>query len=104
MMGLIRTGAWKWAKRNQLDAYSMTKKVTKSLFFRVAIGYLVFTIGIYLTDASVESLYFRRLAPASLLLTLGLLSWVSSQKSLLERTKWYFVIFFALSIIHSIPK
>ena len=104
MIGLIMRALLKWVKENELNAYSMTKKVTKSLFFRVAIGYLVFTIGIYLTDASVESLYFRRLVPASLLLTLGLLAWVSSQKSLFERTKWYFVIFFALSIVHAFPK
>jgi hypothetical protein len=104
MIGLIMREFWKWVKENELDVYSMTKKVTKSLFFRVGMGYLLFTIAIYLTDASIESLYFRRLAPASLLLTLGLLAWVSSQKSLFEHTKWYFVIFFALSIIHALPK
>ncbi len=97
IVGLI---VWRLYKEKDLDAYGMTK----SAFFLVAISYLVFIIGIYLTDASVESLYFRRLAPASLLLTLGLLAWVSSQKILFERTKWYFVIFFVLSIIHSIPK
>lgn len=104
IIGLIMREFWKWAKENELGAYSMTKKVTKSLFFRLAIGYLFFTIGIYLTDASLESLYFRRLAPASLLLTLGILAWISSQKSLFERTKWYFVVFFALSIVHAFPK
>ncbi|MBB3838147.1 hypothetical protein FHS57_002152 [Runella defluvii] len=100
VVGLIMREFWRWAKGHGIDAYGMTK----SSFFRVGVGYLLFTIAIYLTDASIESLYFRRLAPASLLITVGILEWVSLQKVLFERTKWYFVLFFALSIIHSIPK
>jgi hypothetical protein len=76
----------------------------ENVFFLVAISYLLFTIVIYFTDASIESLYFRRLAPASLLFTLGILGWVSQQKAIFEKTKWLFVAFFVLSIIHAIPK
>lgn len=75
-----------------------------NVFFLVGISYLLFTIVIYVTDASIESLYFRRLAPASLLFTLGILGWVSQQKDIFEKTKWLFVAFFALSIIHALPK
>lgn len=100
VVGLVMRECWRWANGHGIDAYGMTK----SSFFRVGMGYLLFTIAVYLTDASIESLYFRRLAPASLLFSLGILEWVSLQKVLFERTKWYFVLFFALSIIHSIPK
>ncbi|MFN8349352.1 MAG: hypothetical protein U0X91_30400 [Spirosomataceae bacterium] len=95
--GLI---GWKWYKVKDSDACSMTKNV----FFPVAVSYLFFTIAVYLTDASVESLYFRRLAPASLLFALGLLARASEQKVIFEQTKWLFVTFFALSIIHALPK
>lgn len=100
VIGLIMREFWRCAKGYEIDAYGMTK----SSFFRVGMGYLLFTIAIYLTDASIESLYFRRLAPASLLFTLGILEWISLQKVLFECTKWYFVIFFVLSIIHALPK
>lgn len=100
VVGLIMREFWRWAKGHGIDAYGMTK----SSFFRVGMGYLLFTIAVYLTDASIESLYFRRLAPASLLFSLGILEWVSLQKVLFERTKWYFVVFFVLSIIHALPK
>ncbi|AEI49872.1 hypothetical protein [Runella slithyformis] len=76
----------------------------ENVFFLVAISYLFFTIVIYFADASIESLYFRRLGPASLLFTVGGLAWVSEQKHIFEKTKWLFVAFFALSIIHSLPK
>lgn len=76
----------------------------ENVFFLMGISYLLFTIFIYLTDASIESLYFRRLAPSSLLFTLGILAWVSEQKQLFERTQWLFVAFFVLSIIHALPK
>lgn len=91
-------------KKIKINADSMTKFMLKEPFFIVAFAYLLFTITVYLTDSSIESLYFRRLAPSSLLFTLGILAWVSQQKQLFERTKWLFVAFFALSIIHSIPK
>ena len=82
----------------------MINALKKQPFFVVAISYLFFTFTIYMTDASLESLYFRRLAPSSLLFSLGILAWVSEQKQLFERTQWLFVAFFVLSIIHSIPK
>lgn len=91
-------------REEKIDAYGMTKVMTKSPFFLVAVSYLLFTIAIYFTDASVESLYFRRLTPASLLFTLGVLGWVSEQKAIFEQTKWLFVAFFALSMIHALPK
>ncbi|WP_147277018.1 hypothetical protein [Runella aurantiaca] len=91
-------------KKIKINLDSMTKFILQDPFFLVAFAYLLFTISIYLTDESIESLYFRRLAPSSLLFTLGVLAWVSQQKQLFERTKWLFVAFFALSIIHSIPK
>ncbi|AYQ33705.1 hypothetical protein [Runella sp. SP2] len=100
VVSLMMREFWKWVKGHGIDAYGMTK----SSFFQVGVGYLLFTIAIYLTDTSIESLYFRRLAPASLLFTVAVLEWVSLQKVLFERTKWYFVLFFVLSIIHSIPK
>ena len=100
VVSLMMSEFWRWAKGYGINAYGMTK----SSFFQVGVGYLLFTIAIYLTDTSIESLYFRRLAPASLLFTIGVLEWVSLQKVLFERTKWYFVLFFVLSIIHSIPK
>jgi hypothetical protein len=91
-------------KKMKINVDNMTKFMLQEPFFLVAFAYLLFTITVYLTDASIESLYFRRLAPSSLLFTLGILAWVSQQKQLFERTKWLFVAFFALSIIHSIPK
>ncbi|AXE17728.1 hypothetical protein DR864_08265 [Runella rosea] len=91
-------------KKIKINADNMTKFMMQDPFFLIAISYLLFTIVVYLTDESIESLYFRRLAPSSLLFTLGILAWVSQQKQLFERTKWLFVAFFALSIIHSIPK
>lgn len=100
VIGLIMREFWKWLEKEEMEVYGMTK----SSFFWVGMGYLLFTIAVYLTDASIESLYFRRLAPASLLFTVGMLEWVSLQKVLFERTKWYFVVFFVLSIIHALPK
>lgn len=92
-------------KGKGLDASARrTFGLTKGPFFLVAIIYLLFTIAIYLTDASIESLYFRRLAPASLLFSLGILGWVAEQKQLFERTQWLFVAFFVLSMIHALPK
>jgi len=82
----------------------MTNALTEQPLFLIAISYLFFTFAIYMTDASLESLYFRRLAPASLLFTLGILGWVSEQKQLFERTQWLFVAFFVLSMIHALPK
>lgn len=96
---------WRFYKEKDSDASArQTVGMTKSAFFLTALAYLLFTIVVYLTDASIESLYFRRLAPASLLFTLGILGWVSEQKHLFERTQWLFVAFFVLSIIHAIPK
>lgn len=91
---------WRLYKEKGLDAYCMTKEP----FFFTAVAYLLFTIVIYLTDASIESLYFRRLTPSSLLFTLGILGWVAEQKQLFERTQWLFVAFFVLSMIHALPK
>ncbi|MEZ4905951.1 MAG: hypothetical protein R2822_31390 [Spirosomataceae bacterium] len=65
---------------------------------------MLFTVVVYLIDASIESLYFRRLAPFSLLLTLGILSWIASNEVVFARTKWFFVMFFVLSLLHAIPK
>ena len=96
---------WRFYKETDSDAsVRRAASMTKGRFFLVAISYLFFTILIYFTDASIESLYFRRLAPASLLFTLGILGWVSEQKQLFERTQWLFVAFFVLSIIHALPK
>ncbi len=91
-------------KKLKINVGHMAKFMLQDPFFLVALAYLFFTITIYLTDESIESLYFRRLAPFSLLFTLGILAWVSQQKQLFEQTKWLFVAFFALSIIHSTPK
>lgn len=78
--------------------------MTKNKLLLTGICYLLFTVVVYLIDASIESLYFRRLAPSSLLFTLALLGWVAHQKEIFKRTQWLFVAFFVLSIIHAIPK
>ena len=91
-------------KKTKINAGYMARFMIQAPFLLVAFAYLLFTITVFLTDESIESLYFRRLAPSSLLFTLGVLGWVSEQKQLFEQTKWLFVAFFALSIIHSIPK
>lgn len=74
------------------------------IILEIAFAYLFFIIIIYLTDVSIESLYFRRLAPFSLLTVVAGLGWVSSQKAVFEQTKWYFVVFFVLSLVHALPK
>ncbi len=74
------------------------------IILEIAFAYLFFTIAIYLTDVSIESLYFRRLVPFSLLTVVAGLGWVSSQKAVFEQTKWYFVVFFVLSLVHALPK
>lgn len=93
--GLVASARW---------TDGMINALKKQPFFVVAISYLFFTFAIYMTDASLESLYFRRLAPSSLLFSLGILAWVSEQKQLFERTQWLFVAFFVLSMIHALPK
>jgi len=96
---------WRLYKEKDLDTSAQrTVGLTKGPFFFTAVAYLLFTIVIYVTDASIESLYFRRLAPSSFLFTLGILGWVAEQKQLFERTQWLFVAFFVLSLIHSLPK
>ncbi len=103
--GVIVWRIGRFLQKKDSDASAQrTAGMTKSAFFLTVVAYLLFTIVVYLTDASIESLYFRRLAPASLLFTLGILGWVSEQKQLFERTQWLFVAFFVLSIIHAIPK
>lgn len=103
--GVIVWRIGRFLKDKGLDASARrTVGMTKGPFFLTAISYLLFTFAIYMTDASLESLYFRRLAPASLLFTLGILGWVFEQKQLFERTQWLFVAFFVLSLIHSLPK
>lgn len=103
--GLIVWRVGRFSRQKDLDASARrTVGMTKNVFFLVAVSYLIFTIVIYLTDASIESLYFRRLAPASFLFTLGFLGWVSEQKKLFARTQWLFVAFFVLSMIHALPK
>lgn len=102
IVGLI---VWRFYKEKDSDASARrTVGMTNNTFFLTAVAYLLFTIVVYLTDASIESLYFRRLAPASLLFTLGILGWVSEQKQLFKRTQWLFVAFFMLSMIRAIPK
>jgi hypothetical protein len=103
--GLIVWRVGRFLKQKDLDASARrTVGMTKNVFFLTTVSYLIFTIAIYLTDASMESLYFRRLAPASFLFTLGVLGWVSEQKQLFVSTQWLFVAFFVLSMIHALPK
>ncbi|WP_157585638.1 hypothetical protein [Runella zeae] len=80
------------------------KHFSGKIVLEIAFAYLFFTIIIYLTDESIESLYFRRLVPFSALSVVAGLGWVSSQKAIFEQTKWYFVVFFVLSVVHAIPK
>ncbi|MFN3378237.1 MAG: hypothetical protein ACK41O_02220 [Runella zeae] len=80
------------------------KHFSRKIVLKIAFAYLFFTIIIYLSDESIESLYFRRLAPFSVLSVVAGLGWVLSQKVIFEQTKWYFVVFFVLSVVHAIPK
>ena len=79
---------------------------TKNYYVVCGLAYLISIFGIYLIDSSIESLYFRRLAPFSLLMVLAFLDWLvkPSQEILLLKTQNWLIAFFVISILHSIPK
>jgi hypothetical protein len=72
----------------------------------ISLSYLATTIVLYFIDDSIESLYFRRLAPATFLALVGGLGWLvePAQKVLFEQLKWWIVTFFMLSVVHGLPK
>ena len=74
--------------------------------FVVAGSYLLTTILLYLFDDSIESLYFRRLSPATFLVLIGGLGWLTEQpqRQIFDRVKWWVVAFFTLSVVHALPK
>ncbi|MFN4146517.1 MAG: hypothetical protein ACK4GN_11890 [Runella sp.] len=76
----------------------------KNDYFIIATSYLVFMVGLYLIDASIENLYFRRLAPFSFFAYLGLLDEISHRKEIYEKIKGPMVMFFVLSLFHAWPK
>ncbi len=71
-----------------------------------SLSYFATSIVLYLIDDSMESLYFRRLAPATFLILIAGLGWLvaPTQKLLFERVKWWVVTFFILSVVHALPK
>ena len=79
---------------------------TKNYYVVCGLAYLISIFGIYLIDSSIESLYFRRLAPFSLLMVLAFLDWLikPSQEILLLKIQNWLIAFFIISILHSIPK
>ncbi len=72
----------------------------------ISLFYLATTIVLYLIDDSMESLYFRRLAPATFLVLIGGLGWLiePQQKILFDKVKWWTIVFFAISVVHALPK
>ena len=79
---------------------------TKNYYVVCGLAYLISIFCIYLIDSSIESLYFRRLAPFSLLIVLAFLDWLvkPSQEIVLLKIQNWLIAFFIISILHSIPK
>lgn len=82
------------------------KTLINNKLISVAMTYLLAMILIYLTDNSIENLYFRRLAPFSILISIGFLSWLlqPQQHTLFLKTKTSILLFYFISILHAIPK
>ncbi|MGA0558949.1 hypothetical protein ACO2Q8_19995 [Larkinella sp. VNQ87] len=82
-----------------IDAHSLAFLLTGAV-------YLTTTVVLYFTDSSLEDLRFRRLAPATLLLTMGLLSNLTqpANRMLYQRLKPLVCSLFLLSIVHALPK
>jgi hypothetical protein len=85
---------------------NINQRSSVSLLLLTSISYFVTTIVLYFLDDSMESLYYRRLAPATFLALIGGLGWLiaPAQKALYDRTRWWIVAFFVLSVAHSLPK
>jgi hypothetical protein len=88
------------------ESWVRYKHHTSYIIYQTFFSYLMATIVLYLIDDSMESLYFRRLAPATFLALIVGLGWLvePSQKVLFERVKWWIVAFFILSAVHALPK
>ena len=80
------------------------QRTETSVFWRVSLAYFLFTLVIYLSDSSIENLYFRRLAPSSLLFSLGAMAWISEREALYQTLKWPIIVFFLSSVAHAVPK
>ena len=98
ILGVIIYIIFSFKKRNHYSSFGE--------WGAVPFAYLTTVFGIYLIDSSIESLYFRRLAPFSLLMILSFLNWLvqPSQENLLLKIQNWLVAFFTISILHSIPK
>jgi hypothetical protein len=89
-----------------ISQFQKIRHQTSYIIYLISLSYLATTIVLYFIDDSIESLYFRRLAPATFLALVGGLGWLvePAQKVLFERVKWWIVAFFMLSVVHGLPK
>lgn len=95
-----------WQVYHHLQLVSLRSDRRTNYLLLTAGLYFLITVVLYLTDASMEDLRFRRLAPTTLLLSLGLVAWLllPANQRLFQRVKYAVFSLFVLSILHAIPK